>query len=445
MADNPKNDDAFDDADFEDLDPIDDDLGDDGWEEAGAETIPDDTAGDAAIEDAGAAVKEKTFVQKNFKLIVGAVVVVFGGVIALSFMGGQSPAPAPGQVADDGSALPDASAVTELTDNAEMPPMPAPINPGESAPAPGDDALTPMPTPEQLQNTELAELTVDEVPAAPAGAPVKEGEAPFDFESEPQAVPAPENAENEAADLNAGLQDTADNLPLGESPSEATQQEMTVDAPEAPATTQGVTTDAPEPLAPAPTLTDTEPLPEIETPAPTPAVADLTPQIEEQKSQIESLESKLASQNEAAEKEKAELEASLKAKDEQIAQLNKSIADLEKKLAEARAAVSETAEISNSAKQPAETATSAPSAVKPKPKALVEDQAPAKAPAATIKVSSWELKGAQPGKAVLSSKTTGDTRTVEVGDNVEGLGRIVTIARENGRWTVRGTKGSVIR
>ena len=77
-------------------------------------------------------------------------------------------------------------------------------------------------------------------------------------------------------------------------------------------------------------------------------------------------------------------------------------------------------------------------------KAPAKDLIPAEKPV-SAKAPSWELKGASPGKAVLSSKATGDTRNVAVGDTVQGLGKITAIARENGRWTVRGTKGTVIR
>jgi hypothetical protein len=118
MVDKPKDDNAFEDADFEDLDALeDDDLGDENWD--------DDLGGTGAADDSGGGDDdgeprirgEKTFVQKNFMLIVGAVVVVFGGLVGVAFMGGGSPAPLPDeQAAAPGDSLPDAPATTAYED-----------------------------------------------------------------------------------------------------------------------------------------------------------------------------------------------------------------------------------------------------------------------------------------------------------------------------------------
>ena len=55
----------------------------------------------------------------------------------------------------------------------------------------------------------------------------------------------------------------------------------------------------------------------------------------------------------------------------------------------------------------------------------------------------WTLRGASPGQAVLAQQGQSSIRTVTVGEFVDGLGRIESVAIENGRWVVRGTSGRV--
>jgi hypothetical protein len=439
MVDKPKDDNAFEDADFEDLDALeDDDLGDENWD--------DDLGGTGAADESGGGDDdgeprirgEKTFVQKNFMLIVGAVVVVFGGLVGVAFMGGGSPAPLPDeQAAAPGDSLPDAPTTTAYEDGADMPPMPAPINPEQA-----DGALTPMPMPGDLQDTELAELNVEEVPAQPPSGTTPQGEEPFDYRSNQQREnsdePAPKNA---AEQLNQAFKQRTETDPV------------------APASTSGDTLIDSEGniiAMPAPVIPDEEKAQEQQQPAqapvepaPTLQASEPSPQLEAQNTQIESLQSKLATQeSQIAESEKAAkaLEDSLKSKDEEIAALSKKIEELEQKLASAERAPASASEKAASApkaaKQPAAPAAEKPAAKKAAAPAPQQAKAPAAAP---VKVTSWELKAAQPGKAVLASRSTGDTRNVSVGDTVDGLGKITAISNETGRWTVRGTKGQVIR
>ncbi len=387
MAETPKDDDAFEDTDFEDLDPIEDedDLGDDSWDDDNAAENDGNATADA---DGAAPAKKKSFIQKNFMMIVVGAVVVFGGVGVLTMLGGGSaPAPTPEETAADATA-PDETGVVELAEQPDMPPMPSPINPEETItdPAATDpNALTPMPSPQETQGAELVELTIEEIPAQPAGSTTPQGEAPFDF--------APEEIPPTAPDIVADI------------PAEPTHE-----------------------IAPAPQEIAAEPVP----------APDLTPQLEAQQAEIESLQTKLAESESQAQKS---LEDSLAAKEQEIAALNKTVADLEKQLAGAKAAASESKQAAAekpTQEEPVKTAAPmaepAPATVKPKP-----------VQAATARITSWELKGAQPGKAVLSSKSTGDTRNIAVGDTVDGLGRITAIAKENGRWTVRGTSGQITR
>jgi hypothetical protein len=218
----------------------------------------------------------------------------------------------------------------------------------------------------------------------------------------------------------------------------------------------------------APTL-EVEPAKTAEEAPPAP---DLTPQLEAKDKEIAELNQKLEAAEESARNaqnagdgESAELQKSLDAKTKEIGQLNDQVADLEKQLADAKAAVEAAQAAAETAKQEAvESIKAAPKEPAPVAEAPKEEPAPVKAAEAPVKpkpiqaataktessaplakVMSWEMKAAQPGKAVLSSKSTGDTRNVEVGDTVEGLGKITMIAKENGHWTVKGTKGSVIR
>ncbi len=57
--------------------------------------------------------------------------------------------------------------------------------------------------------------------------------------------------------------------------------------------------------------------------------------------------------------------------------------------------------------------------------------------------TTWKLRSAQPGKALISQKGSNDFKTVEVGDTVKGIGRIVSIATEDGKWVVKGTSGQI--
>lgn len=55
----------------------------------------------------------------------------------------------------------------------------------------------------------------------------------------------------------------------------------------------------------------------------------------------------------------------------------------------------------------------------------------------------WVLRSAQPNMAVLYDPATGNMQTIEVGDRIEGLGRIRSISRDTGRWVISGSSGKV--
>ncbi len=55
----------------------------------------------------------------------------------------------------------------------------------------------------------------------------------------------------------------------------------------------------------------------------------------------------------------------------------------------------------------------------------------------------WELRAAQPGRAWIALSGSSEMRQVDVGDSVEGLGRITEISYKNGIWVINGTQGKV--
>jgi len=55
----------------------------------------------------------------------------------------------------------------------------------------------------------------------------------------------------------------------------------------------------------------------------------------------------------------------------------------------------------------------------------------------------WDLRGASPGQAYIAKSGTTNLRTINVGEQVEGLGKIQSIALEHGRWIVLGSHGRI--
>lgn len=66
-----------------------------------------------------------------------------------------------------------------------------------------------------------------------------------------------------------------------------------------------------------------------------------------------------------------------------------------------------------------------------------------KAPVIITEIPQWEIRGIQPNSAIIHDKKTGETRTVEPGNTIKGIGRVKAIKKQNGLWTVIGTKANV--
>lgn len=55
----------------------------------------------------------------------------------------------------------------------------------------------------------------------------------------------------------------------------------------------------------------------------------------------------------------------------------------------------------------------------------------------------WIIKGAQPNRAVIYDKISGETKNVEVGNFVRGIGRIKFIKKIDGKWRISGSQSTV--
>lgn len=55
----------------------------------------------------------------------------------------------------------------------------------------------------------------------------------------------------------------------------------------------------------------------------------------------------------------------------------------------------------------------------------------------------WELRSASTGSAVIHDKSTGNVLSIGVGSTVNGIGRVKSIEKHDGKWRVTGTIGSI--
>ncbi|MGH1375021.1 MAG: hypothetical protein ACRBCK_01625 [Alphaproteobacteria bacterium] len=55
----------------------------------------------------------------------------------------------------------------------------------------------------------------------------------------------------------------------------------------------------------------------------------------------------------------------------------------------------------------------------------------------------WIIKGAQPGRAILYDKRARETKAIEIGDTVAGIGRVQSIKNINGKWRITGKNGII--
>lgn len=80
----------------------------------------------------------------------------------------------------------------------------------------------------------------------------------------------------------------------------------------------------------------------------------------------------------------------------------------------------------------------------PAPAPKVENPKPVVASKVVSSASTaWEIRAIQVGQAVIAEKGKGDTRSIEVGASVPGLGTIKEITYKDGGWVIEGTNGSI--
>lgn len=434
--------------DFEDDLDIDDPDGEEeldaGWDDLDEE---DDVSPATAEEEkaAKAAPAKKSFLQKNFSLVVAAIVLTGGGLLILPALIGPSAPPVDsGGTGTSPEAVSDAAAIDELQSG--LPPMPAPMD-GQAAEETADEAmpasgpLIPMP--------EISSAEMPLAETAPQPQPVEE----TDFVLEPVQEPAAETDSAVDAPLLSDVSE--DSLLTGEqtdSPAPAAELPLLSGSNDAPGDIQDtLLQDAEAPsqipsVSPAPVISSSE-------------SAELRKAAEDAAAKAQEAEQA----RKLAEEKVARLEESVRSSEQTIEDLEKTVESLKKDLT---AAKSEAGKPLPAAEKPVKTvpepekAPKAPEKTTPKaPTPLVI--APVVDPGATVSPRQeipfqeertfsdtgrgWVLRSAQPGRAVIAKADTNDLQNVAVGDTVSGLGRIVSIQNEGGRWVVRGTQGEVSR
>ena len=143
------------------------------------------------------------------------------------------------------------------------------------------------------------------------------------------------------------------------------------------------------------------------------------------------------------------LEDNLSDKDSAIAQLNSQIEALKQQLS-VRERDLESVRNSLEALEKQATA-AAPSPVAETPRAVAKkpstsapvSKPPTRASANTEIKPKWELRAAQPGRAYIGIIGSKDVQVIEAGDTLQGIGKVQSIALENGIWVVKGTNGSI--
>lgn len=133
----------------------------------------------------------------------------------------------------------------------------------------------------------------------------------------------------------------------------------------------------------------------------------------------------------ASEKEVAALKS-------EVTTLEKQVADLKKTtVSKTDSAALKAALVALEKAAPADTVKTADS----KPAAATKPVAVK--PAAPVR-KSWVLRSAKPGMAWISEKGSGEIKTIAVGDNVSGIGKVTDITTDaSGRWVVSGTRGKI--
>lgn len=402
-------DDDFDLDDFDD-DDISEEAIDASWEESTAETNKKN-------------VSKRSFVQKNFWLIVAGIVVGGGALamLSMSIAGSSDVAPVPSNAKSDQEILAENSdAALQDASTAEVPPMPAPMDSlseeiqynASQQPSETPEVLTPMPgteTGENVQHLELAQLDLDNADAS-AETPTQE------------IMDQPETAE-QSTSLEAEL--PADpSSDLAEPP---------------------VVTPSAEELAVTENVAPAEPI--VDAAVNNQEIIDNQIQTEQS---VQQLSEQLAGIEAKLSTSEQELSTRISTTDQKIDALVEAIDALKvkvEKLASAPVVTPSPEAAPSSAPTPGQEKEEVTASLPPTPREIAKPKAVPVKPKVSShpknSASDWQLRSAQPGQAVVSLKGSNDLNTVAVGDKLSGVGRITSINAENGKWVVRGTQGFV--
>lgn len=393
----------------------------------------DDSSGDWSEDgdDAGVTDEEAPAPQKKKSSTLTVIIILVVAIVGvLGFMvvkGGGAPAPeeqAQEQTPIDADAestpAPDAAVAPDATTpaaDAAATPEAAPVAAPDANAVPAQPQQGLMDNPDVLNQPPVAAPSAQPTLTTPqaavdATAPVMD--APVDMAAAPD-VPA---VVPDTADTKTGA-DVVDTIspnvkPVSDFPS--------VDSIKKP--------DADMAAEPAPVVADA-----VSDTAQADKVAEVQAQLNAAQGKIADLEKSLSDKQDEldAQKSKAAEIASDAPNDAEIDALKSKIADLEDKLAAKAEEKSVVVERTSMADE-------GDVATEPKPaKKVVVATAKAPKPVKNL----WVLKSASSSKAILSDKSTGDLKTVGVGDVVPALGRIISITNTNSSWVVKGTTGSV--
>ncbi len=398
MSDEKNN--PIDDDEILELDDFQDDLGvddfdDDEW---------DDLDDDSGLETTGnpATPQNKTFVQKYFNLIVIAVVLVAIGFVALGQMmksDRRSPDPARAIMPIE-TAQQDPAPIDNTT---PLPPLPEPLNNTieevDVTTSEGNNALqilqdglpeiegtlTPLPDIQASTETELPSL--DELNI-------------LNIENETHENIAPE----EALEIIAEQIEEANNEP------------------------EILTLETFKPIA-VPTLSPEPDIIDFETEKL--ATEKMVPTAEAPTVDTSAFEAQISVLQNELETTQTDLGQELQERDQTIASLRGVIESMKEEV--------------SALKAQAQATPTGPTFSMPSPKTAKP------APVATPKLRhapvksriKWVMRSAQPGKALVSKEGASGVYAVEVGSALSGIGTVTSIAPENGKWIVRGTKGTI--
>lgn len=176
---------------------------------------------------------------------------------------------------------------------------------------------------------------------------------------------------------------------------------------------------------------------------PTPRELELQSRLDETLKRLQAVEKKLAQPAPAAVTPAATGAA---ASSQEIAALRADLERLENKVDTLNAQPKTASKAYKASEDQEPDTVTAPKAVK-KPAARKAANKTATTTSASSRASSsankWELRGAQPGQAMLARQDGNDLRIVRVGDSISGIGQVTSISQSGGNWVVQGTSGRI--